>query len=89
MTLLKQNPSADAARDDEIDLPELFAVLRENIPLIGIVTAIVFVFGALYAFLGIPVYRADAMIQVDDDSGVGSINSATKRSKGRLLASAE
>jgi tyrosine-protein kinase Etk/Wzc len=74
MTLLKQNPSADAARDDEIDLPELFAVLRENIPLIGIVTAIVFVFGALYAFLGIPVYRADAMIQVDDDSGVGSIN---------------
>jgi tyrosine-protein kinase Etk/Wzc len=74
MTLLKKNPPTDAAGDDEIDLSELFAVLRENISLIGVVTAIVFVLGALYAFLGTPVYRADAMIQVDDDSGMGSIN---------------
>ncbi|WP_321935017.1 polysaccharide biosynthesis tyrosine autokinase [Paraburkholderia sp. J8-2] len=73
MTLLKKNASSEAA-DDEIDLSELLAVLRENISLIGIVTAIVFVIGALYAFLGTPVYRADAMIQVDDDSGMGSIN---------------
>jgi tyrosine-protein kinase Etk/Wzc len=74
MTLLKKTLSADAADDDEIDLSELFAVLRENVSLIGIVTAIVFVLGSLYAFLGTPVYRADAMIQVDDDSGMGSIN---------------
>ncbi|MEX3979644.1 polysaccharide biosynthesis tyrosine autokinase [Paraburkholderia sp. EG287A] len=74
MTLLKKNPQSHTADDDEIDLSELFAVLRENLSLIGIVTAIVFVLGALYAFLGTPVYRADAVIQVDDDSGMGSIN---------------
>ncbi|MEM5314007.1 polysaccharide biosynthesis tyrosine autokinase [Paraburkholderia sp. JHI869] len=74
MTLLKKNSSANTADDDEIDLSELFAVLRENVTLIGIVTAAVFVLGAFYAFLGTPVYRADAVIQVDDDSGVGSIN---------------
>lgn len=74
MTLLKKNTLFEAADDDEIDLSELLAVLRENFSLIGIVTAIVFVIGALYAFLGTPVYRADAMIQVDDDSGMGSIN---------------
>ena len=74
MTLLKKNAAADATGDDEIDLSELLATLRENLPLIGVVTAIVFVIGALYAFLGTPVYRADAMIQVDDDSGMGSIN---------------
>ncbi|MFP6557991.1 polysaccharide biosynthesis tyrosine autokinase [Paraburkholderia sp. B3] len=74
MTLLKQNAAAGAAGDDEIDLSELFGVLRENATLIGIVTAIVFAIGALYAFLGTPVYRADALIQVDDDSGSGSLN---------------
>ncbi|QGZ55560.1 polysaccharide biosynthesis tyrosine autokinase [Paraburkholderia acidiphila] len=74
MTLLKKNPPSNTADDDEIDLSELFAVLRESLSLIGIVTAIVFLLGALYAFLGTPVYRADAVIQVDDDSGVGSIN---------------
>ena len=74
MTLLKNDPHANAADDDEIDLSELIAVLRENLTLIGIVMAIVFALGAAYAFLGAPVYRADAMIQVDDDSGAGSIN---------------
>lgn len=74
MTLLKKNSPATTTDEDEIDLSELFAVLRENVSLIGIVTAIVFALGALYAFLGTPVYRADAMIQVDDDSGAGSIN---------------
>jgi tyrosine-protein kinase Etk/Wzc len=74
MALLKQSSVADAAGGDEIDLSELFGVLRENATLIGIVTAVVFAIGALYAFLGTPVYRADALIQVDDDSGMGSIN---------------
>jgi tyrosine-protein kinase Etk/Wzc len=74
MTLLKQNHSDDASSDDEIDLSELFGVLRENVSLIAAVAAIVLFAGVVYALLGTPVYRADAMIQVDDDSGTGSIN---------------
>jgi tyrosine-protein kinase Etk/Wzc len=74
MTLLKKNASAKTVDEDEIDLSELVAVLRENLSLIGVVAAIVFALGALYAFFGAPIYRADAMIQVDDDSAAGSIN---------------
>ncbi|MBN3810605.1 polysaccharide biosynthesis tyrosine autokinase [Paraburkholderia sp. Ac-20347] len=74
MTLLKQNRSASQPDDDEIDLSELFNALRESWRVIVAVAAAVLCLGALYAFLGTPVYRADAVIQVDDDSGMGSIN---------------
>ncbi len=74
MTLLKQKSPARAPGDDEIDLAEILGVLRECWLLIAVVCSSVFVLGALYAFLGAPVYRADAMIQVDDDSGLDTIN---------------
>lgn len=74
MTLLKQNRSAEQADDDEIDLSEIFGALRESWKQIAIVMVCVLLLGAIYAVLGTPVYRADAMIQVDDDSGTGSIN---------------
>lgn len=74
MNLLKPIHSDDISSEDEINLSEIFAVLRENLSLIAIVAAVVLAIGTLYAFLGTPVYRADAMIQVDSDSAVGSIN---------------
>jgi tyrosine-protein kinase Etk/Wzc len=74
MNLLKQNRPTEQADDDEIDLSEVFGVLRESWKLIAIVAACVLMIGTSYAVLGTPVYRADAMIQVDDDSGTGSIN---------------
>ncbi|WP_433704000.1 polysaccharide biosynthesis tyrosine autokinase [Paraburkholderia sacchari] len=74
MTLLKQNHPAEQADDDEIDLSEIFNVLREGWQQIVIVAVCVLLLGTTYAFLGAPVYRADAVIQVDDDSGTGSIN---------------
>lgn len=74
MTLLKQNRPAEQADDDEIDLSEVFGVLRESWKLIAAVASCVLLLGVTYAVLGTPVYRADAMIQVDDDSGTGSIN---------------
>lgn len=74
MNLLKQNRAAEQPDEDEIDLSEVFGVLRESWKLIAIVAACVLLIGTTYAVLGTPVYRADAMIQVDDDSGAGSIN---------------
>ncbi|KFX66743.1 protein tyrosine kinase [Burkholderia sp. K24] len=74
MNLLKQSRAADTSADDEIDLSEIIAVVRENRFLIALVTAAMLVLGAVYAFLGTPIYRADALVQVDDDSGAGSIN---------------
>jgi tyrosine-protein kinase Etk/Wzc len=74
MNLLKQVRWDDTSSEDEINLSEVFGVLRENRLLIAGVTAFVLALGVVYAFLGTPVYRADAMIQVDSDPGAGSLN---------------
>jgi tyrosine-protein kinase Etk/Wzc len=74
MNLLKQVRWDDTSSEDEINLSEVFAVLRESRSLIAGVTAFVLAVGVVYAFLGTPVYRADAMIQVDSDAGAGSLN---------------
>jgi tyrosine-protein kinase Etk/Wzc len=64
----------EPAGDDEIHLSEIFAVLRESRGLIALATACTLIVGSLYAFAWTPTYRADALIQVDDDSGAGTIN---------------
>ncbi|MFM0395717.1 polysaccharide biosynthesis tyrosine autokinase [Paraburkholderia phytofirmans] len=74
MNMLKQSCAADTAANDEIDLSEIIGVIRENRLLIALITAGMMVIGMAYAFLGTPVYRADAVIQVDEDSGTGNIN---------------
>jgi tyrosine-protein kinase Etk/Wzc len=73
MTLLKQNGPVEQG-DDEIDLAEIFNILRESWKLIVLVVVGALFLGTMYAVLATPVYRADAVIQVDDDSGLSSIN---------------
>jgi tyrosine-protein kinase Etk/Wzc len=74
MNLLKQSRGVAASAGDEIHLSEIVAVMREHRLMIALVTAVVLVLGAAYALFGTPVYRADALIQVDDDSGTDNIN---------------
>ncbi|GJH21499.1 polysaccharide biosynthesis tyrosine autokinase [Caballeronia novacaledonica] len=71
---LKHSSSEPVAGDDEIRLSEIVSVLRERRGLIAVVAACTLAAGALYAFLWTPTYRADALIQVDDDSGAGTLN---------------
>src|SRR5215211_4886189 len=56
-------PSQD---DDELDLGELIGTLLESRWLILAVAAFVTSGGALYALAATPVYRADAMVQVEE-----------------------
>lgn len=49
-------------------------MLRENRKFIAIVAACTLAAGSLYAFLWTPTYRADVLVQVDDDSGSGTLN---------------
>jgi tyrosine-protein kinase Etk/Wzc len=70
----RTEPAPVVASDDEINLSEIFSVLRESRGMIAIATACTLAIGSLYAFLWTPSYRADVLIQVDDDSGAGSIN---------------
>ncbi|NLF55410.1 MAG: tyrosine-protein kinase, partial [Thauera phenolivorans] len=63
------SPRRDANRDDFINLGEIIGVLLDNKWLIAGVTAAFVVVGAGYATLATPIYRADALIQVEKKSG--------------------
>ena len=52
--------------DDEIDLGELLATLADSKWLIAAVTAVVLTIGTAYALIIQPVYKADAMLQIED-----------------------
>ncbi len=52
--------------DVEINIGELISVLIENRWLIAAITIIVFLMGIYNAFVAVPVYRADAMLQVEE-----------------------
>ena len=54
---------------DEIDLGKLFGILLDARWSIIAVTSIFAVFGVCYALLATPVYKADALIQVEQKSG--------------------
>ncbi len=54
--------------DDEIDLGELFGTLNDGKWLIILVTLIISFFGVAKSFLDIPIYKADAMLQVKEHS---------------------
>jgi tyrosine-protein kinase Etk/Wzc len=58
-------PSSDT---DEIDLGKLFGVLVDNRWRITAVTFIFAAFGIAYALLATPIYKADALIQVETKS---------------------
>src|SRR5690606_10317234 len=58
--------------EQEISLAELFNVLLQNVWLIVITFVVVLALGLAYAILATPVYKADALIQVEDQkSGAG------------------
>ncbi len=58
-------PSQD---DDEIDLGELLATLIDNKWIIAFITAVALVVGTAIALIDNPVYRTDAMLQIEKNS---------------------
>jgi tyrosine-protein kinase Etk/Wzc len=68
MKSLPEHRRIEPAAADEAHLSDYLSVLADNWRLIAAIAATVFVIGALYAFLGQPIYRADALIQVEDNS---------------------
>ncbi|QUM77893.1 polysaccharide biosynthesis tyrosine autokinase [Moritella sp. 24] len=66
-TSKQQSPQSSGA--DEIDLGKLFGILLDARWSIIAVTFIFAVFGVSYALLATPVYKADALIQVEQKSG--------------------
>ncbi len=61
-------PVKPQQQDDEIDLLALFATLWNSKLLIAAITAVFMVLGVAYALLATPIYRANAIVQVEEKS---------------------
>ncbi|MCL5043087.1 MAG: polysaccharide biosynthesis tyrosine autokinase [Gammaproteobacteria bacterium] len=66
---MTQQNSARSAADDEIDLTRLWALLVDHRWQIGLIAGIACFMGAAYAFMATPIYRADALLQVEAKQG--------------------
>ncbi|GAA3899655.1 polysaccharide biosynthesis tyrosine autokinase [Halomonas cibimaris] len=69
-----QNPETRPAStaDDEIDLGRLFGLLLDHKWWIIGITALFAIIGVVYALLSTPIYRADALIQVEKKAGISN-----------------
>ncbi|WP_291973043.1 tyrosine-protein kinase Wzc [Candidatus Symbiopectobacterium sp.] len=61
--------TSETYRSDEIDLGRLLGTLLDNRWLIIGVTALFTIVGIMYAMLATPIYKADALIQVEQSGG--------------------
>lgn len=66
--------ASDVDRADEIDLGRLLGTLLDNRWLIIGVTALFTIIGILYSTLSTPIYKADALIQVEQKAGNSLLN---------------
>src|SRR5690554_7865286 len=66
-------PPSSAPADDEIDLGRLFGLLLDHKWLILPVTFVFALVGAVYALLATPIYRGDALVQVERRSSVSPL----------------
>ena len=63
------------AREDEIDLSQIFGMLLENRLLIASITGLFFLLAVFYSLLSSPVYKVDAVIQIEQQqSALGGMD---------------
>ena len=75
---------------DEIDLGYLLAICLDHKWLIIVVTFIVALLGYTYATLATPIYRADALLQVEQtQSNLGSIEMAVMGAQEQIASSTQ
>lgn len=60
--------SATQSNTDEIDLSKLISILLDNVWLIIAITILFSAIGVAYALLATPIYKADALLQVESKS---------------------
>ncbi|WP_163929907.1 polysaccharide biosynthesis tyrosine autokinase [Paraferrimonas sp. SM1919] len=75
MTVVNKTVNND---QDVIDLGKLLGLLRDGRLLIGVTTALAFIIGVAIALLSTPVYKADALIQVESKAaGIPGLSEVT------------
>lgn len=89
--MMPENKHIGPQDKDEIDLSQLFARLFDHRYLIATVTLCFALVGVTYTFLAAPIYRASALIQIEQDVGNSLIQDVSRflPSVGRPMASTE
>ncbi len=85
MTAQTSKRTIDSA-SDEIDLGKLFGLLLDGKWIILVTTMVFAVFGVAFAILSTPIYKADALIQIEAKKG-GGISSLVGGDMGELFSS--
>lgn len=77
---MNSTQTSNDSSDDEINLSDLLDTLLQHIWLVLGIAALVTALGVAYALLATPIYRADALIQVEPDkaSPLSSLQMATE-----------
>lgn len=70
--------SSEQDKQDDVDFKRLLGALVDNRWLIIACTSFITVLGVVYALLATPVYRATALIQVEQNTGNALINDITR-----------
>lgn len=70
----KQNKTVELFDSGEIHLSEYINVVRDGWRVVAVIAGAFLLIGILYAFIAAPIYRADAMIQIED--GTSTANDA-------------
>ena len=61
------------SNNSELGLAEIIFLLRRHLPLISIITSIIFIITILYTLMQIPIYTSTTMVVIDDKSKTGSM----------------
>ncbi|WP_090685889.1 polysaccharide biosynthesis tyrosine autokinase [Paraburkholderia phenazinium] len=82
-----ENRYVDVQSSDELRLSDYLAVISQHWRMILVVTLSALLIGTLVAFVQTPVYRADAMIQVEDTANDGNGNANGNKDALQTMAS--
>lgn len=74
----KINAPSSESGSDEVDLRKIIGNILDNVWLIIGVTAIFTVMGVVYSLFSTPIYKADALIQVEKNAGASLINNISQ-----------
>ncbi len=61
------------SNNSELGLAEIIFLLRRHLPLISVITSIIFIITILYTLMQIPIYTSTTMVVIDDKSKTGSM----------------
>jgi tyrosine-protein kinase Etk/Wzc len=79
-----ENRYVDVQSSDELRLSDYLMVISQHWRMIMVVTLLALLIGITVAFVQTPVYRADAMIQVEDNANYGNGNGNANGNKDAL-----